>query len=204
MRRLATAALFLYPLWTHLAIRAGHPAWALSYMLALYAVLVVWWSGRQGAWLRMMFALLVPLPLLAVAGTRSLLFVPPVLVNLGLGLFFWQSLRLPGEALVSRLARLIRQAPLPPEQLRYTRWVTGIWAVFFFLMALESMLLALFAPLSLWSFFTNVMNNVFVVALFLVEYAYRRMRFPDQVHDNPWRAALSVARTWRASAQKRP
>ena len=45
-------------------------------------------------------------------------------------------------------------------------------------------------PLSLWSLFANVLNYLLVAALFVVEFVYRRRRFPQQ----PYRGLLDFTR----------
>jgi hypothetical protein len=45
-------------------------------------------------------------------------------------------------------------------------------------------------PLSLWSLFANVLNYLLVAALFVVEFTYRKRRFPHQ----PYRGLLDFTR----------
>ncbi len=49
-------------------------------------------------------------------------------------------------------------------------------------MALESTALALFAPINLWSLFTNFLNYVMVLAFFIVEYHLRFWCLPNHEH----------------------
>ncbi len=73
-------------------------------------------------------------------------------------------------------------ASFPPEIAGYTRRVTWAWCVFFAGMALTSVLLFVFAPLSSWSVFNNLLNLPLVVVMYLTEYAWRRRRFPNFSH----------------------
>ena len=73
------------------------------------------------------------------------MYLPPVLVNLALMALFGKTLLSGATPLVSRVASLWR-GTLDPVVSRYTRRVTIAWTVFFALMALESIGLALFAP----------------------------------------------------------
>jgi hypothetical protein len=54
--------------------------------------------------------------------------------------------------------------------------------VFFAVLALESLLLALFAPLHLWSIFSNFFNYLFLLLFFIVEYRIRVYLFPEVEH----------------------
>lgn len=200
----------LYPLAVQESIRLGRPDWALALLGACYAGALALWLGR-GGWRNPMHVLgavaLAGLPvlmgLLLGDAARSLLFVPPVLVNLALAAFFLQSLGSPAGAVITRIARLLRQRELSPEQVLYTRRVTWLWAVLFAGLALESGLLALFAPLAIWSLFTNGLNYGFIMLLFLLEYRYRRRRFPALEHDSFWRFVGKLAAAFHGSG-KRP
>ena len=78
---------------------------------------------------------------LAFASPTTLLFLPPVCVNLGLAWFFGRTLAPGREALITRFARL--EHPQPDiQRMAYTRRLTGIWAAFFLLMAAVSTALA--------------------------------------------------------------
>lgn len=86
---------------------------------------------------------------------------------------------LPGrEPLIAQISRRI-VGHLNPEVADYTRHVTVAWCVFFMLQVIVSLLLYVFAPLSAWSFFINVLNLPLLALMFIVEKAYRNARFPD-------------------------
>lgn len=111
----------------------------------------------------------------------NLIFLPPVLINLALLVLFGKTL-LPGTTpLVARVAALWRGS-LDEAVFRYTRRVTIAWTVFFAIMALESTALALFAPINLWSLFTNFLNYLMVLAFFIVEYHLRFWCLPHHEH----------------------
>jgi uncharacterized membrane protein len=59
------------------------------------------------------------------------------------------------------------------ELIRYTRRVTIAWSLFFGVQLLTSILLFCFAPLTMWSFFVNLLDIPLVVAMFAAEYACR-------------------------------
>jgi uncharacterized membrane protein len=49
-------------------------------------------------------------------------------------------------------------------------------------MALTSLLLFFLAPLAVWSVFANLLTLPLVVAMFLAEYLYRILRYPNFSH----------------------
>jgi hypothetical protein len=87
----------------------------------------------------------------------ALMYVPPVLINLAMMVLFWRTLRPGAMPVVGRVAALWR-GTLDPAVALYTRRVTIAWTVFFGLVAVESIALAVFAPLHIWSLFTNCLN----------------------------------------------
>lgn len=185
---LLLGALAAYQLLLHWAV-SSDPASGLGEILTIAPLVagMVWYLGRS--WRGR-----VGLALLALAGVAGWVAwraagADPALVYLlphvGAYLFmFWlfgHTLFNGGEALITRLARLIH-GTLPAEIEAYTRNVTRAWCVFFAGMALTSLLLFLFAPLALWSVFANLLNLPLVVAMFLAEYLYRIRRYPDFSH----------------------
>ena len=102
-----------------------------------------------------------------------------------------QFLRPGREPLVTRLATHVH-GEIPAEITRYTRRVTWAWCVFFAAMTLTSTLLFKFAPLAVWSVFNSLLNLPLVAAMYLVEYAWRRWRYPDFSH-------ASIATVFRAA-----
>jgi uncharacterized membrane protein len=117
----------------------------------------------------------------------TLLFLPPVCINLGLAWVFGRTLAPGREALITRFARM--EDPQPdPAVLAYTRRLTWVWVVFFLVMAAVSAALAALAASGAreaWVWFTAVGNYLCVAALFAVEYVYRRRRFPRNAAASP-------------------
>ena len=114
----------------------------------------------------------------------TLLFLPPVCVNLGLAWVFGHTLAPGREALITRFARM--EDPQPgPAVLAYTRRLTWVWVVFFLAMAAVSAALAASGAHEAWVWFTAVGNYLCVAALFAVEYVYRRRRFPHNAAVSP-------------------
>lgn len=174
---LSIGLLLIYSLSIHFGVLSGHPLPALLVLAALISIPLL---DRRRWWLLP----LVPLILYLVWSTHSagaLLLLPPVLINLAMALIFGSTL-LPGATpLITQFSRILK-GTLDTKALRYTRRITLAWVVFFTLMALESVLLALYAPPWVWSLFTNFLNYLFLLLFFLVEYALRVRLFPEQEH----------------------
>ena len=100
-----------------------------------------------------------------------------VVMQVCLGVLFGRTLLAGHEPLVTRLALIVHKQ-LPPPILRYTRTVTIAWTLFFAAMGLLAILLYAFAPRAAWSAFINLLTLPCVVAMFVVEYIVRRLRFP--------------------------
>ena len=141
------------------AVRRANVPSSLFFGALLSAGIVLWWWGKA----------------------VDFMYLPPVLVNLALMVLFGKTLLSGATPLVSRVASLWRGA-LDPVVALYTRRVTMAWTVFFALMALESIGLALFAPVHVWSFFTNFLNYVLVLLFFVIEYQLRFVCLPEHKH----------------------
>lgn len=70
--------------------------------------------------------------------------------------------------------------PLPPAVARYTRNTTAAWALFFALITCASLALYQYAPLRLWSAFSNFFTIPLVALMFMGEYAVRRRCLPAE------------------------
>jgi uncharacterized membrane protein len=170
-----------YPALSHLSAVTRDPRWAAT-GIALLAWGVL--ATRLRALVASLFALLTLGFGLAVALMipDAILYVPPLAVYLALGAMFALTLRQGEVPIVSRFARIARGGALPLDLERYTRTLTGLWIVFFVLMAAVSLGLAISGPLEAWSLFTNLLSYVLIALFFVVEYAFRRIRFRHHVH----------------------
>ena len=79
---------------------------------------------------------------------------------------------------------MLWQGNLDPELARYTRLLTIAWTVFFAVMVIESLALALFAAFHVWSLFTNCVNYLLVLVFFIVEYQLRFYFLPRHEHSS--------------------
>jgi len=131
--------------------------------------------------------------LLAIAAVGTLLFgelkhhvewiyfFQHVTINLLLGTWFGRTLLHQREPLCTTFATLMHPQ-MNPLLLQYTRWLTVVWTGFFLMMATTSTLLFLFAPISVWSTFANLLTLPLVITLFAVEYLVRLRVLPPEDH----------------------
>jgi uncharacterized membrane protein len=140
------------------------------------------------------------LTLLWRAGHAHLpLMLPPVLFNAALGLYFARSLAPGRMPLIERIVRALNDGEVRhPDVPAYARRLTRMWALLLLSLAAICAVLGLLAtpegllhsfgieprpavPLALWSLFANVLNYLIVALVFLLEYVWRKRRFPQ--HD---------------------
>lgn len=191
-RVLGWVLLAVYPLAAHYSVSTSRPAAALSLLAALVAyVLAVVWIHNPLRWLA---------PLAAGGAVYWLappaewvLYVPPIVINLALAWVFGRTLLRGRVPLISRFA-LMEQETLSPEVAAYTRLLTWLWTGLFVAAAGVSFVLALSGHHDAWSLFTNLINYLLVGALFLGEFAYRRVRFRNYRHHSPLQLLRNVRR----------
>ena len=121
-------------------------------------------------------ALMVLVILTIALDDRRFLLFAPVLVNAILLAGFGSSLFKGRVAVVERFARLVHPG-LTPDKVQHCRTVTKVWCLFFLANGIISLWLALFASLSAWAVYTGGISYVLIGALFVGEYAIRRIRF---------------------------
>ena len=167
--------LFAYPGAVHLSVMFANP-WPAAVLLTVLCILGLWQAQRSGhRWAAAVGLVLLTGAIWVLAARFELLrllYWQPILINAAGSYLFARTLA-PGQVpLVTRFAAIVR-GYLHPDVARYTRRVTQAWALFFAMLALESLLLALFAPVRLWSLFTNFINYLLVAAFFVAEYWVR-------------------------------
>jgi len=188
MRRKILAGLFLlsYPFAVRAALIFGQVTIASTMLFLVSTVLVITSFGgpikRRRAPL-LVFSALAIFSLSGIASnTQYALYLPPVIINLAMLAVFGGTL-LPGrEPLITTFHRMTISCDIDPVIITYTHRLTYIWAFLFAAMAVESTLLAVFAPLTVWSLFTNFLNYFFVIVLLVGEYFYRIVRYQHLPH----------------------
>jgi uncharacterized membrane protein len=206
VRRVTTALSFAYPVLAHFAIArnsAGLTIAALT-LLAAVSLLPGLARGAVGAWLAVPLVAAASWWLSSVEQPVLALYLPPIVVPAFLAGVFGNTLRSGRTPLISQLIRLL-QAPGDDEPESavwvYARRLTATWTAMFVALATFNLLLAAFVEpdgllrtsgiepgLALshevWSLFTNLLEYLLVAAFFVIEYAYRRQRFPRQPYRN--------------------
>jgi uncharacterized membrane protein len=161
-------------------VRGSVPAW-LTLPLAAAGL---WWVSRS-------------------AHATLPLYIAPVLVPGFMAGAFGSSLLAGQTPVIEQLIRLMEPPEHAPEQAvwAYARSLTLAWTILFVLLSTTNLGLALLAapnglllvggitppltvPQEWWSLFANVIGYLLVAAFFLIEYAYRRRRFPRQPYRN--------------------
>jgi len=185
MAAVAATAALAWPVSSHLAVLTGHPQWmpgiTAGVALVLLATTFVTTSSALAR-------TLLGIGMLAIVAAwhrwpALLLFVPPAAINVALGIFFVTTLRRGHEPRIARFARLERGIEVLPADLAlYARRLTWVWSGYFFAAAAVGLLLAAFAPLAVWSAFTNVLSYLLVALLFVGEHAFRTRRFAHYRH----------------------
>ena len=113
--------------------------------------------------------------------SNTIFYLPPIIITALLFWLFTSSLLPSKTALITNFVSKIYDVHYYPI-LRYTRNITKIWAVFFALLLIENIFLMMFADKEIWSLFCNILNYVFIGALYTGESIYRNFRFGQLVH----------------------
>jgi uncharacterized membrane protein len=194
-----------YPLLAHAATVTASSRLTLASVVAL--ALAVLLPGllalRPAAWMGAVLATAVIALLARQDAAALLLFLPPVLINVFLAWLFGRTLGTGRPSLIERLVRLLHppEEDLDPAIAVYATRLTAAWTVLFAALASVNLLLALFAtpgglleaaglaptwavPIETWSLFANLLNYLVVGLFFVVEWIYRRRRFPQQPYRN--------------------
>ena len=206
VRPVTTALSFAYPVLAHFAIARNSAGLTIAALMLLAAVSLLpgLARGSIGAWLAVPLVGAASWWLSSVEQPLLALYLPPIVVPAFLAGVFGNTLRPGHTPLISRLIRLL-QAPGDDEPesavWTYARRLTAAWTALFVALATFNLLLAAFVEpdgllrasgieprLALshevWSLFTNLLEYLLVAAFFVIEYAYRRQRFPRQPYRN--------------------
>jgi uncharacterized membrane protein len=205
VRQVTTALSFAYPVLAHFAIARNSAGLTIAALTLLAAILLLpgLARGAAAAWLA------VPLVGAAYWWLSSVdqpvlpLYLPPIIVPAFLAYVFGNTLRPGRTPLISQLIRLLHASGEEPEPAvwSYARRLTAAWTAMFVVLATFNLLLAALAepdgllrasgiepPFAIshetWSLFTNLIEYLLVAAFFVIEYAYRRQRFPRQPYRN--------------------
>ena len=193
-----------YPLVAHAAVVSHNPAITTASLAVLAALVMLprLASGSVLMWCAVPVVIGGLVLLWQVHAAWLPLYATPVFITLFAAWVFGHTLA-PGQTpLIVRLVRLLHAPNEPgPEIEAYARKVTLAWAVLLTGLSLLSLTLALVAEpngillmsgarppftvsLETWSLFANFLNYAIAGGFFLIEYVYRRRRFPQQPYRN--------------------
>jgi uncharacterized membrane protein len=203
------AAVVAYPFLLHFFI-VKNATGPLGIGLALLPIgaYVLWLMRKTKHPMRIALMLAVGALLLGLAWSAKLIdfsasyFVEHLLFNSLLMILFGSSLIQGREPLISSLARRVHGS-LPKEIAEYTVKVTWVWTFYFAATIIISLLLYFFAPLTVWSFFANVLGIPLAVLLFVGEYLYRIKTIPNFPHVSIFKGMQAMAEHTDEKSQRR-
>lgn len=174
-----------YPLVAYVALWLKQPHFIIGYLLLVLFLLAVakcqtqnWFSG---------ISLLATIGVIAYfiqqTNIEYLIYLPPILILFSLFILFSQTLLTGQTPLITRYAQMLGDK-LEDRHLRYNRSLTIVWSLFFLLMVLTSILLALFSSMDNWSLFTHVISYLLIASFFIIEFFYRKRRFSGEIEGN--------------------
>jgi uncharacterized membrane protein len=195
-----------YSVITHLAVaRQSVVLTALALgLLALVVLIPALTRGHRGAWLAVP---VVGLGCWWLAHSQLdvlPLYIPPILIHLFMAWLFGHTLLRGRTPVIVRLVELMHEPQDPtldPGVWQYARRLTLAWTLLFVGIAAANLAMAacavpdgllalagLTAPVTVtqeaWSWFANLFDYVIIGGFFVIEYAYRRWRFPQQPYRN--------------------
>jgi uncharacterized membrane protein len=203
---IASLLALAYPVLAHLAIvrSSGPLAVAAIAVLAAAALFPALARGSRAAWVAALIVAAACWGLRATSMPTLPLYAPPVLVPAFMAWVFGQTLSRGRTPLIEQLIREMHAAEdrqPEPEVWPYARRLTQAWTLLFLFIATMNFVLAAVAmpdgllvasgiqppvsvPQEWWSWFANGVDYALIAALFLIEYAWRRRRFPEQPYRN--------------------
>ncbi len=199
LQRLANISLLIYPVVAHVGILMDQIIWPVCYLVAaiyINSLKLCYQHKVRG----ILFTILIGLFFYAVVKSdlRSIvIFLPPVLIPCWLAFIFLGSLTT-NEAVITRIAQRIEGQSLDPRHLLYTRHLTALWGMVFLLMVCEAIILAVWEPLAVWSWWVHIGNYIVVAALFLIEMMLRH-KFTGQKTDAIKMFKVMLKRDWHNS-----
>lgn len=198
----AAAALSAYALlsWSLMTWWPNSP-WAVATLLGPVIVsLLVAGAVKRNLWTvaaaLVATALLAALLYIGSTSMNRLYVLQHACLHALLGWGFAITLRPGATPLITLLAERIHR-DFTPAMRAYTRWLTGVWVLYFAAMIGVSIALYLLAPWPWWSFFCNVLTPLSAALFFAVEHVLRYRRHPEFE-----RVSLGqVVQAWRASGR---
>lgn len=178
--RAGTGFLFLlYPFLVYLGLQTFQPRALAGFLLIFAGLRFSAWRGEKAVAPYWIAAAVLVVLFTFVTGTRTGLYLYPLLVNLVFFSFFAISLVRP-PTVIETIAR--RQNPdLPDRAIAYTRRVTMVWCLFFVLNGAMSAASILLSE-HWWLLYNGLISYLLIGMLLLVEYLVR-LRVMAAGHD---------------------
>ena len=194
-----------YPLFAHGASLLHSPGLSVVSVVILAAAILVRPLAARRRWavFAVPGAAAVIVGLWMLDATALVMFLPPVFLFVFLAWLFGHTLRRGSQPLIEQLVRLLEPPGGTPKPavIRYAVMLTRVWAGLFGGLAIINLGLAaivkpgglleaaglhvpIFVTREAWSLFANVLNYIIVSSFFVLEYGYRRHRFPDRPYRN--------------------
>ena len=203
----AGAALAAYALLSHLLmLHAAREPWAVAVLFGplVAALAAAGWQRRQPLLLAACAGGVAVLVLVVLRGgvddVNRMYVLQHAGIHAALACAFGFTLRADGTPLITQLARSVHTRlghGFSAELAAYTRWVTGLWTVYFGAMVLLSLAIYLLAPWPWWSAFGNLFTPLSAAALMVGEHAQRYRRHPEFVRISLRSAITAYARSGR-------
>ena len=179
------AALTGYALLSHLLmLHAAQEPWAVAVLFGPLVLAVAAAAAQRRQW-RLLAACAAGVALLGwvvlhggVADMQRLYVMQHGGLHLALAWTFGVTLREGDTPLITAMAQTLHRQ-FTPELRAYTRWLTGLWVVYFLGMVGVSVGVYVLAPWAWWSFFGNLLTPLAAVGLFVGEYIVRYHRHPE-------------------------
>lgn len=176
MKQLAKIILVLlsvaYPFVVYWGLQqpSGHSLW---WLLAVI-LLLRWLTSQQLAERVFLIALFVVLVTMYGAFSETIVLkLYPVIMSMGLFIFFADSLRPNNTPIIEKMARL-KMPDLPASAIRYTRQVTKLWCGFFVFNGCISLATVLWGTEADWLLYNGVISYLLIATLMLVEWLFRQ------------------------------
>ena len=197
LQRIARISLLIYPLIAHIGILLDEVIWPASYLIVVVYINSLKLFSQQWvigiSFTVLMCALFYALFYFEMHA--SLIYLPPILIPSWLAYVFIRSMS-SDDALISKIAERMEGKPLDQQHLRYTRRLTVLWGTVFVLMICEAIVLAIWAPYEVWSWWVHIGNYFIIAILFLGEMMARRQIIGHQAEISQMFRAL-LQRNWR-------
>lgn len=173
---LAAVLLLLYPFMVYFGTRWVEPRTLGLIIAGVWMLRVIVLAKSVGQRLLLLSACALAALLLWRLNSELLLLLLPALINIAFAAVFAYTLLYP-PTLPARMAGRDFDGELPPPVLWYTTVVTWVWTIFLLANAVVATYIALFASREWWALYNGFLAYLAIVALFVLEYSYRRWVF---------------------------